>query len=345
LGPFQTGRADTILKYETTASGNAAGASEVLMTRFSFPKLMAIFAVAVTLGMLVSTADARIGGGFSMGSRGARTFSAPPSTSTAPSTAAPIQRSITQPTRPNVGGPAAATPGFGRGLFGGGLLGGLAAGFLGAGLFGLLFGHGLFGGLGGFASLLGLILQIGLVVLIARLLWSMWARRQPAFASGPSLRDAPGSGGQGGMGGFGGGAGGFTGGKVDVTSADFDTFERLLGETQTAYSNEDLAALRARVTPEMLSYFSEQLSENASRGVVNKVSDVKLLQGDLAEAWRDGSVEYASVAMRFALVDRTIDRASGRLVDGSESPQEVTEVWTFMRSGHGNWLLSAIQQT
>jgi predicted lipid-binding transport protein (Tim44 family) len=95
----------------------------------------------------------------------------------------------------------------------------------------------------------------------------------------------------------------------------------------------------------MLSYFSEQLADNASRGVVNKISDVRLLQGDLAEAWREGDTDYATVAMRFGLVDRTIDRSTGRLVDGSESPQEITELWTFRRSGHGNWLLSAIQQT
>ena len=313
------------------------------MTRLSFRKLMAAFAVTLALGMLVSTADARVGGGGSMGSRGSRTFSAPPPTRTAPSTATPMQRSVTQPSsQPRAG---ASSPGF----FGGGLLGGLAAGFIGAGLFGLLFGHGLFGGLGGFASIFGLILQIGLVVLIARFLWSMWARRQqPATASGPSLRDAPGSGGGlGGLGGFGfgGGSAAPAGSKIEVTPADYDAFERLLGDIQTAYSNEDVGALRNRVTPEMLSYFSEQLSDNASRGVVNKVSDVKLLQGDLAEAWREGAVEYATVAMRFGLVDRTVDRASGRLVDGGESPQEVTELWTFMRSGHGNWLLSGIQQT
>jgi predicted lipid-binding transport protein (Tim44 family) len=309
------------------------------MIRFSFRKLMAVLAVALALGMLVSTADARVGGGGSMGSRGSRTFSAPPATNTAPSAASPIQRSTTQPSsRPGVGTPATTRPGF----FGSGLFGGLAAGFLGAGLFGLLFGHGLFGGLGGFASMLGLILQIGLVVLIGRFLWSMWARRnQPAEASGPSLRDAPGMGGMG----FGGGSAAPMGGNIEVSPADYDSFERLLGEVQTAFSHEDIAALRAKVTPEMLSYFSEQLSENASRGVVNQISDVKLLQGDLAEAWREGSVEYASVAMRFRLVDRTIERSSGRLVDGSEHPQEVTELWTFMRSGHGNWLLSAIQQT
>jgi len=315
------------------------------MIRFSFGKLMAIFAVALTLGMLASTADARVGGGFSAGSRGSRTFSAPPTTRTAPTQAAPVQRSITQPSsQPRFGAPA-TQPGF----FGRGLLGGLAAGFIGAGLFGLLFGHGLFGGLGGFASILGLILQVGLIVLIARFLWSMWQRRQPAYASGPATRDAPGAGGFGGMGGFGFGGGGAAaapaGTNIEVTPADFDALERLLGDIQSDFSNEDLAALRGRVTPEMLSYFSEQLSENVSRGVVNKISDVKLLQGDLSEAWREGNVEYATVAMRFGLVDRTIDRSTGRLVDGSESPQEITELWTFRRSGNGNWLLSAIQQT
>jgi predicted lipid-binding transport protein (Tim44 family) len=315
------------------------------MIGFSLRKLMAVLAVALALGMLASTADARVGGGFSAGSRGSRTFSAPPTTNTAPSTAAPMQRSITQPSRPGFG-TSAASPGlFGSGFFGRGLLGGLAAGFIGAGLFGLLFGHGLFGGLGGFASVIGLILQIGLVVLIGRFLWSMWARRQqPAVASGPSLRDAPGAGGLGGFG-FGSGSAAPMGGNIEVSPADFDAFERLLGDIQTAFSNEDLGAMRGHVTPEMLSYFSEQLSENASRGVVNQVSGVKLLQGDLAEAWREGNVEYATVAMRFRLVDRTIERASGRVVDGSESPQEVTELWTFMRAGHGNWLLSAIQQT
>jgi predicted lipid-binding transport protein (Tim44 family) len=64
-----------------------------------------------------------------------------------------------------------------------------------------------------------------------------------------------------------------------VAKSDYDAFERLLGDIQTAYSAEDLSALRAKVTPEMLSYFSEQLAGNASRGLINRVTDVKLLQG------------------------------------------------------------------
>ena len=120
--------------------------------------------------------------------------------------------------------------------------------------------------------------------------------------------------------------------------------KQLLGDVQTAYSAEDLSALRAKVTPEMLSYFSEQLSENASRGLVDRVTGVKLLQGDLSEAWREGGTDYATVAMRFALTDSMVERASGRTVDGGQ-PGEVTELWTFMRARGGNWLLSAIQQT
>ena len=131
---------------------------------------------------------------------------------------------------------------------------------------------------------------------------------------------------------------------LEIKGEDFDTFERLLGDVQTAYGREDLTALRAHLTPEMLSYYAEELSENASRGVVNQISDVKLLQGDLAEAWREGDKEYASVAMRYSLIDRYVDRATGRSSDGNDAPQEATEVWTFTPAQGGRWLLSAIQQ-
>src|SRR5262249_53788280 len=111
------------------------------------PKLlMLILSGALALG-LAGEACARPGGGSSFGSRGARTFSMPNTTPTAPRSAAPTERSYTSPNESIFRRPAAPYPqgGFFSGSFGRGLLGG----FLGAGLFGLLFGHGLFGGLGG----------------------------------------------------------------------------------------------------------------------------------------------------------------------------------------------------
>ena len=306
--------------------------------------LIALAAIATVFVLVASDANARAGGGFSGGSRGMRTFSAPPATRTAP-TAAPIQRSMTQPGTAAPIGQAAARPGLlGGGLFGGGLLGGLAAGFIGAGLFGMLFGHGMFGGMGGFASILGLLLQIALVVIVARLLFAWWQRRNspaPAYAAAhPATGHA--FGGLGSM--LGGGNAAPAGEPLTIAESDYNAFEKLLGDVQAAFSAEDLAALRAKVTPEMVSYFAEQLAENTSRGLINRVSDLKLLQGDLSEAWREGGVDYATVAMRFALTDSMVERASGRTVEGG-SPSEVTELWTFMRAHGGQWLLSAIQQT
>jgi predicted lipid-binding transport protein (Tim44 family) len=314
------------------------------MFRRIYRVLTVVAIVAAATGLLASGADARIGGGLSSGSRGSRTLSAPPSTSTMPS-AAPMQRTVTQPNIANPRPSLAPSPGgfFGRS----GIWGGLAAGFLGAGLFGLLFGHGMMGGLGGFVSFLGLIFQLGLIALVAMFLWRWFQRRnEPAYA-GSLYRDSSSTSPLGAPGLGGGQSAGSTGARqrsddVGISSADYDAFERLLGDIQTAYSNEDLNVLRARATPEMVSYFSEDLAQNASRGVVNRISDVKLLQGDLAEAWSEGSTDYATVAMRFALNDTMIDRANGRVVEGG--PQEVVESWTFRRLHGSPWLLSAIQQ-
>ena len=96
----------------------------------------------------------------------------------------------------------------------------------------------------------------------------------------------------------------------------------------------------------MVRYLSSDLEANRSRGLRNEVSGATLLQGDLAEAWREGSAEYATVAMRFSLVDVMVDRASGLVVSGDRSkPEMSTELWTFRRDDRGSWILSAIQQT
>jgi predicted lipid-binding transport protein (Tim44 family) len=308
---------------------------------FGLAKTLAIaLTLVLPLVAAASSADARVGGGVSSGSRGTRTFSAPPATSTAPNTAQPFNRTTTQPGSPGLGAPA------GGGFFnrpGMGMFGGLAAGFLGAGLLGMLFGGGMFGGIGGLSSIIGLVLQIGLILLVVRFAMSWWQRRhdtQAAYAGGPSPLGAQATFRTGN--GFGLGSGSA---PLAILPADYETFERLLGETQDAWSNEDIARLHTLATPECVSYFARDLEQNKARNVVNKVSGTKLLQGDLAEAWREGDTDYASVAMRYSLVDTTLDRASGRVVEGNGQPEEVTEVWTFLRPRGGNWELSAIQQT
>ena len=309
---------------------------------------IAAAALAALLALAPTLVEAKMGGSFGggFGSRGSRTYSPPPATNTAPSQAAPIQRSVT-PSAPQQGF-GEQQPGFApSGGFGRSFMGGLAGGLIGAGLFGLLTGHGFFGGIGGFASILGFLFQIALLAFLARLAFQWWQGRQAAAAGlGPRPNGSlfgfdP-------RAGFGGGAPRRARAEpLQLSAADYPAFERLLGATQDAYSREDLDTLSRLATPEIVGYLNEELNERRRQGVINKISGVKLLQGDLAEAWREGSDEYATVAMRFALNDVTEDRATGKVISGDPTtPTQATQVWTFRRPAGAPpeaWKLSAMQ--
>jgi predicted lipid-binding transport protein (Tim44 family) len=129
---------------------------------------------------------------------------------------------------------------------------------------------------------------------------------------------------------------------ITLSDDDFAAFEATLEKVQTAYGREDVAALWELATPEMAGYYQEELNENARNGVRASISGIKLLQGDLSEAWREGTTDYATVAMRYAITEQVTERASGKVVSGGSD--EVTEIWTFRRDRGGSWKMSALQQ-
>ena len=294
--------------------------------------------LALVLAVVPGLVLARAGGGASVGSRGSQTYSRPPSTSTAPGTAAPMQRSVTPQQAPAPGVAPGMAPSFAsRSPFMSGLMGGL----IGAGIGGLLFGGGMFGGVSGIGGFLGFLVQIFLVVLAVRFVVGLIRRRQPALAGGNPFTAQPPPGSMP----MAGGGGVPQPPRVTVAQEDFQEFERLLKAVQAAWSAHDVGSLQMIATPEMVSYFSEQMTDQAGRGVRNAISDVRLEKGDLSEAWTEQGREFATVAMRFSMVDVTQD-ATGRVVDGSLAERTmVTEVWTFVRPSGGRWLVSAIQQT
>jgi predicted lipid-binding transport protein (Tim44 family) len=303
--------------------------------------------IAAVIIVAPSLAEARAGAGSSAGSRGSKTDQAPAPTQTAP-TAKPVERSTTPQQPAPKPATTAAAPQAGGFMARHPFLSGLMGGMLGAGLFGMMFG----GGFGGAAGILGLLVQVlligGVAYLAVRLFrgWSA-ARAQSAspastyaYAASPGMTEVPMARSSAPL------LVGSASAQLAITADDYTTFEAALSEIQTAYSKGDLARLRDLATPEMLGYFSEQLSANASRGVENKVEAVKLEQGDLSEAWSEAGLDYATVAMRFSMIDVTRNIADGRIVEGSDRDRtEATEVWTFLRSRGGKWILSAIQQT
>jgi predicted lipid-binding transport protein (Tim44 family) len=298
--------------------------------------------------MATAPADARRGGSF--GSRGMRTYSAPRETSVSPGYVSPVQRSMTSPSAAPSSAPSYA-PAYGQptrsfgsrfGGFGGGLVGGLLAG----GLIGAMMGHGMGGGWGG-----GGLLALIQIAIIGGILWFLFGlfRRKPTYRSDPGYEDRST---------FSGGTSGYastanrasvpvSGGMEDIaiTAEDQNAFERLLIDVQDAFGHEDYGRLRERCTPEVMSYLSEELSQNATHGRRNDVSGTRLIDADVSEAWREGATDYATIAMRYESIDVMRDRTTGAIVDGDATrPTETVELWTFTRSGGSAWKLSAIQE-
>lgn len=284
------------------------------MTRFH---TLILVASAIAIITLPQWAEARAGGGRSMGSRGASTFQSVPH-------AQPIDRTATSQPATTPAQPAT-----------GGFWGGLGGGLLGAGLFGMLFGHLFMGGGGLFPMLL-----------MGGVIYYLYTRFKGRGFAPAAQFNAPQ--------GFGQNSSytppTYVSSSALITDADKDEFEQLLEKIQHAWSEGDLTRMRQFVTPEMVQYFSEELSANASRGLANKVEQVRLLEADIVQSWHELDFDYATAQLKWSALDYMIrlDRNPGDadyIASGSQTaPDTAQEIWTFVRASGGHWLLSAIQQ-
>lgn len=309
-------------------------------------RAIALIAGALLLVPIIAEAAP---GGRSMGSRGSRSQSQVAPTPTAPGSS--FQRNQTQTpgtsaATPAAGAAAGAAAQAARPSMARSLMMGVAGGLLGAGLFGLLSGA----GFGGLAGMLGLLFQVALIGGLIWLALRLFRRRsepQLASAGAPLGREAYQPQAAPAMASLGGGAAAASTAKpveFELQGADYGTFERLLAEVQSAISDENIARLRQITTPEISGALEDEFAENARKGLIEKAADVKLLQGDLAESWREDGYEYATVAMRFSLLTAMVERNGGKVVEGHATiPREVTEHWTFVRSRGGEWKVAAIQ--
>ena len=319
-------------------------------------KPLCILLALILIGFMAVPPDlayARAGGSYSsgrsspsyssQGSRGSRTYS--------PDGGAPISRSMTPDQRNSSGLYGSGTGYRPGGGFWTGVLGGLGGAWLASHLFG---GYGGYGGGGGGGGMFGFIITLLILFFVGRWLW----RNMTSGRFGQGLGGGIGSGGVGangfGPGGFGGRAAypaAVATANIDLSDSDLAAFQQNLMGVQRAWGDGDLGKMRSYVTPEMLSYFSEQLSRNQSLGLVNRVENVVLERGDPRESWTENGADYATCYLEWSACDYTVkaDRKSGDpdyVVDGDPNrPITSEEVWTFQRARGGRWLLSAIQQT
>jgi len=295
----------------------------------------------MALVLAPSLAEARAGssyGGSSsgMGSRGTRTLEN--------NGAAPVTRSMNP--SPSASSPLSGGAGMGAPAVAGGsflqrhpFMSGIAGGFLGSMLF-----SGLGGGVGGIGHVFGGLLTFLIIGLLIFFVIRLFSGRGFSFAgAGGGMPRSVGAAAAP-------AAGRYRGQDTTVGDADLTAFQGVHGAVQEAWGRGDLGKLRQVMTPEMLSYFSEEMTRNTSQGVQNIVTDVRLLKGEITESWEEGDLQYATAFMRWSANDYVVRLGTspgqpGYLVSGDPKvPTEAEEMWTFVRRRGGNWLLSAIQQ-
>lgn len=226
---------------------------------------------------------------------------------------------------------------------------GLAGAFFGSWLGALLFPHWGYGYGMGFGHVFGSLFSWVILLVVLSMLFRRFRRSHGPLVP-PPLGGMGYGGPQPGLGYARGGYGGAPSRDLAVGTADYAAFEAILKAVEEAWSKRDLRALGHYTTPEMLGYFGEQLAANTSQGVENHVERLELINGDVRQAWDEGALQYATCLLHWRALDYTVrsDRepgTAGWLVEGdAERPSEAQELWTFVRSPGGHWLLSAIQQ-
>ena len=294
-----------------------------------------------------ATVWARAGSG---GSRGTRSYSSP---ATPSSPSSPSQ--VTTPP------PASSQQPMQRpGMFGG-LMGGLAGFALGGLLGSMLFGGMGGGGFGGGLGLLELLLIGGAVFFLFRMLRGRQAARaEPAYAgAGAGGASSYSSGGQS----WSAGGGGATleappsvsdldRGIEHIRSMDasfdpdgFAEFAKAaFGDVQIGIVKRDLSGVQDRLTPQEFARLQAQCDQLRSARRTNRIERLRINRAQMTEVWQESGQDWVTVYFAVSMVDYTVDDATGAVVDGSTTPADIEEYWTFTRPvGPKPWRLSAIQ--
>jgi predicted lipid-binding transport protein (Tim44 family) len=237
-------------------------------------------------------------------------------------------------------------------------MGGIAGLALGGLLGSMLFG-GMGGGFGGGLGLLELLLIGGATFFVVRRL-----RGRQATEPAPAYAGAGGASAYGARSeSWSGGGGGAT---VEAPSGPSD-LERGLGHirqmdpsfdpvafadwAKTVFANvqggitrRDMSGTSDQVTPQEYARLQAQCDQLRGARRTNRIERIQIARAEVSEAWQERGQDWVTVYLAASLVDYTVDDATGAVVEGSKTPQDIEEYWTFTRPvGPKPWRLSAIQ--
>jgi len=312
--------------------------------------LTMLAALLVTTFLVVEqNAQARVGGGGSMGSRGSRSYSRP--------MAPPSQMAPSRPYAPSQPSPATPYQQPSRGLFGGGFggsfLGSMAGGMLGGMLFRSMGFGGGYGGGGGGVGLFEILLLAGIGYLIYRFVkknradegsygqqgkviqMNDYQNQNQGLSYAPERNE-------------------LEEGLSYIRQMDPSFDEKRFNDNvmdmffkiQGAFMNRDLSSAAAVLSDEMRGLLQRDIDTLLRDKKINRLENIAVRTVEISEAWQESGKDFVTALIYANLLDYTTDDSTGAVLSGSKTePVKFEEYWTFTRPvGNNQWKLCAINQ-
>jgi predicted lipid-binding transport protein (Tim44 family) len=115
-------------------------------------------------------------------------------------------------------------------------------------------------------------------------------------------------------------------------------------DVQGGITRRDMSGMNDRLTPQEYARLQAQCDQVRGARRTNRIEQIQIARAEVSEAWQEGGQDWVTVYFAASLVDYTVDDATGAVEEGSKTPQDIEEYWTFTRPvGPKPWRLSAIQ--
>lgn len=105
----------------------------------------------------------------------------------------------------------------------------------------------------------------------------------------------------------------------------------LLPGVQSAWGKQDMSPVRHFISDGVFDRFSLQIEMQKGSGIRNEMRDIRVLGSRLAGSASDRFFDTLHVAITAEAVDTTVSLNEGRRLQGGDTPESFTEIWTFLR--------------
>lgn len=133
----------------------------------------------------------------------------------------------------------------------------------------------------------------------------------------------------------------------DCTPIDTDQAMDLFFQIQGAWGNRDLSSVRSVLDSDARVFLEEEIAKLKREHRINRLENIAVRNTQVVESWNEEGKDFSTVRFTANVRDYVIDENTQQIIEGSPTtPVKFDEFWTFSKDSHsGNWKLSAIQQT